>query len=305
MKKSLSALLLVVFLIPSIAFASWWNPISWFNNWTFRKPEPQVQVVENLLINEPDQSLEPISDSFSLETSLEMPKEPQNITPNTKNIESKNTNILIPSQPVQIVPAVITQQDTQSLPENTISIYEIFVSPSSNSVEVSWKTSIPTESKILIEGRSFISVRGIGIIHKTTITGLDSEMDYSGSITAIANNAWKSENFTFTTKKTPLSIQQSSHNCQTESCSFFWKTNYETNSNIKIFKKDSSDLVKSLNSNTESREHSVNLKLEPSTYYTFEIYATTDNEYVETNGEFKTPEIAPEILSPCLNHACP
>jgi len=39
MKKYLLVLLLVIFIIPSIAFASWWNPFSWFENWTFHKTE--------------------------------------------------------------------------------------------------------------------------------------------------------------------------------------------------------------------------------------------------------------------------
>jgi len=37
MKKYLLGLLLVLFIIPSMALASWWNPFSWFNGWTFQK----------------------------------------------------------------------------------------------------------------------------------------------------------------------------------------------------------------------------------------------------------------------------
>lgn len=46
MKKYLSILLLILFIIPSVALASWWNPFSWFNGWTFHKTEvaPPVQV---------------------------------------------------------------------------------------------------------------------------------------------------------------------------------------------------------------------------------------------------------------------
>jgi hypothetical protein len=39
MKKYLITSLLLITLIPSIAFASWWNPLSWFNNWKFNKTE--------------------------------------------------------------------------------------------------------------------------------------------------------------------------------------------------------------------------------------------------------------------------
>lgn len=45
MKKYLLVLLLIVFIVPSVALASWWNPFSWFNGWTFHKTEvaPPVQ----------------------------------------------------------------------------------------------------------------------------------------------------------------------------------------------------------------------------------------------------------------------
>ena len=39
MKKYLLVLLLIVFIVPSVALASWWNPLSWFNGWNFNKTE--------------------------------------------------------------------------------------------------------------------------------------------------------------------------------------------------------------------------------------------------------------------------
>lgn len=45
MKKHIILVVLVVVLVPSIAFASWWNPLSWFNNWTFKKAVSQPQMV--------------------------------------------------------------------------------------------------------------------------------------------------------------------------------------------------------------------------------------------------------------------
>lgn len=48
-KKLLNRVILLsvftLLLVPQIAFASWWNPISWFNHWMFYKTEtaPQVQ----------------------------------------------------------------------------------------------------------------------------------------------------------------------------------------------------------------------------------------------------------------------
>ncbi len=50
MKKYLIILLLATLIIPSVALASWWNPFSWFNNWTFDKRE--TSVVQQQLIKE-------------------------------------------------------------------------------------------------------------------------------------------------------------------------------------------------------------------------------------------------------------
>lgn len=46
MKKYITILFLLMFIAPSIALASWWNPFSWFSNWNFVKKEtaPQVRV---------------------------------------------------------------------------------------------------------------------------------------------------------------------------------------------------------------------------------------------------------------------
>jgi len=46
MKKYIIFSLLIILVIPSVALASWWNPLSWFNGWSFHKelPAPQVQI---------------------------------------------------------------------------------------------------------------------------------------------------------------------------------------------------------------------------------------------------------------------
>ena len=44
MKKYILILLLIAFIVPSVALASWWNPFSWFNGWTFHKEEVVVPI---------------------------------------------------------------------------------------------------------------------------------------------------------------------------------------------------------------------------------------------------------------------
>ena len=44
MRKYLTVLLLTIFIIPSIALASWYNPFSWFRKQTVPSPVVQVSV---------------------------------------------------------------------------------------------------------------------------------------------------------------------------------------------------------------------------------------------------------------------
>jgi hypothetical protein len=57
MKKYLSLSIALVLIVPSVTFAAWWNPISWFGNWSFSgNPDAKTQVLENR-INELEKKL--------------------------------------------------------------------------------------------------------------------------------------------------------------------------------------------------------------------------------------------------------
>lgn len=48
MKYKALGYIIAIGLLPHIALASWWNPVSWFNNWSIsKKVDPQTQVLEN------------------------------------------------------------------------------------------------------------------------------------------------------------------------------------------------------------------------------------------------------------------
>ena len=47
MKKYLSILFLIAFIIPSIAFASWWNPFTWFQKNTKPIEQSTAQVPQD------------------------------------------------------------------------------------------------------------------------------------------------------------------------------------------------------------------------------------------------------------------
>ena len=46
--STISSIALLAFIVPQIAFAAWWNPISWFGGWNFfHRTDTQTQVLEN------------------------------------------------------------------------------------------------------------------------------------------------------------------------------------------------------------------------------------------------------------------
>lgn len=81
MKKYLSVLFLILF-IPSVAFASWWNPFSWFNGWTFHKTDTQTQILENR-VKELEKKLDDKSTSSDTTTN------PLDVPETTKKVETK------------------------------------------------------------------------------------------------------------------------------------------------------------------------------------------------------------------------
>jgi cytoskeletal protein RodZ len=89
MKKSIFILLLLVFVAPSVAFASWWNPFSWFNGWTFHEEISSeiVQPQSPPLIDEPN------SPSTSSIPAGELKKEPSDSQESTAPLLSPKSEI--------------------------------------------------------------------------------------------------------------------------------------------------------------------------------------------------------------------
>jgi len=111
MRKHLIFLLLAIFIIPSIAFASWWNPISWFKKRTVPSPVVQASVPisnQTLPKNAGCHSNKgfnlitgaPCGSSTASTTTTKPKKEKQNIKPTIK----QNTTII--SAPTTVTPAV-------------------------------------------------------------------------------------------------------------------------------------------------------------------------------------------------------
>lgn len=98
MKKYIIALLFTIVFIPSIALASWWNPFSWFNGWTFHKTDTQTEILENR-IQELEKKLDDKSTSSATTTN------PFNIPETAKKVETK----------APIKPKTTTNQNIQAI----------------------------------------------------------------------------------------------------------------------------------------------------------------------------------------------
>ncbi len=99
MKKSILSLFLVILLTPSIVSAAWWNPFSWFNNWSFSKKITFVEVEEKI----PPEIIENITTVD--DTTKEVTKEVKPKT-NTKSSTTQEPN------------AIVTTKTPQELPNN-------------------------------------------------------------------------------------------------------------------------------------------------------------------------------------------
>lgn len=302
MKKYFLALLLIVFIAPSVAFASWWNPFIW--NWPWVKK-----------ITPPEEILQPDLATEEINT-----REEKTVTPSPEKTEEKKVSTPIkPTTPAIPITTSITSTTVITPPAPTtntppvveLSIYDVSIDEKVNSVRVNWETSVKSESKIILDGKSYFSKRGIGTEHYADIDGLKSDTSYDGTITAIANNGWKNKNFNFTTKPVPFQITKQHKGCSSDNCILSWETNYLSKGNIKVYKVGSSQVVKSLiSSSLNSKTHCLEFKLTPDTKYNFEINASNDKESAKVTGELQVPAKLTQAISggvhvSQLQYACP
>ncbi|MEI6280941.1 MAG: hypothetical protein WCP17_03020 [bacterium] len=286
MKKYLLILLLIIFTVPSIALASWWNPFTWNWPWT-TKAVPQEQVQQTV-------SGTPIVEEKT-------PEEKPMVTPSAEKTDRKKVLTLAkPTTPViSIYPIPITTPTTVVTPSTPtvstppvpvveLSIDDLSIDEEVNSVRVNWKTNIKSESKVILDGKSYFSILGIGTEHYADIDGLKSDSSYDGTVTAIANNAWINKNFNFTTKPIPLQITIKNKGCSSDNCVLAWETNYTSNGNIKVYGIGSNQLAKNFAS-SNSKEHCLEFQLTPNTAYTFEINASNNEESAKVTGQLQVP----------------
>lgn len=93
MKKYISIILLSVLIIPSITFASWWNPLSWFNGWNFKKIEEQSKNIQNIETEKTSDEIVDVSNKIT-QISKKLDEKIINNNLNNKNSDKNNLNLL-------------------------------------------------------------------------------------------------------------------------------------------------------------------------------------------------------------------
>lgn len=296
MKKSLLVLFLIVFIVPSVALASWYNPFSWeiWNN-IFHKKEitPQTQVINQPINTEP-------IDNSTITTSMK--KEVKNDTPvvdnsNTqkKEVQAKidaelkakaERDVLISKQKLEEQTKLEAEQKAKAEQDALaqLSINNIIIDSTENSAKISWETNISSESKVILNGHEYISENGVGTTHQVNINGLDGDSSFNGSITAISNNAWKNQDFQFTTKHSPLAFIYHNGSCGASLCNVSWSTNNQSTGMVEVY--SLGNLVGSFNSESGiSKTHKVEFHYIGGTLL-FKIKAVSGGESIETTVGF-------------------
>lgn len=268
--------------------ASWWNPFSWFKK-SNKTNSPTIEIKQQQsdldVILTDDKKNEPIIKTPILDKLT------------SKVIQSKNN---IAKEPNLLNQVVSTRNiDKPIIPNSNIEkiiIFDISTTVTSNSAQITWKTNKNSESKVLINGKQYIS-SNIDTLHNVQINDLDVDKVYRGSITAITNGLWSSENITFKTKQRPLEIENNIRPCSNNVCTLSWSTNYLTNSRVVIKNNQTSEIFSLDSQKGTSDEHYVNIHLDIGSYL-ITIYATNDV------GESIQLETSFNVLTPCVGRFC-
>lgn len=195
MKKYLSILLLIAFIVPSIVFASLWNPFSWFSCWSFCKSEITQQSEK-----ENQKTLEEKNAELQKQIDELKNQQTQTVTAPQGTTTTKNTTEIKPivdvCQNIEGIQATVPSEMTAAnkictgttIGQSTsLQIYNAKSEVSENEVDITWNTNIPSESRLFLTDqieKGFESESGLSTNHKVKITNLVSSKEYNYKITA-------------------------------------------------------------------------------------------------------------------------
>lgn len=114
MKKHLLFLVLLSFLIPSVTFAAWWNPLSWFNGWGIKKEKIEEVKIEKELTEKTEQE-EKEKINTGKDEIEELKKEIENLKKQTTNISNEKPMITAPANKTQLILEQIKKEQAQEI----------------------------------------------------------------------------------------------------------------------------------------------------------------------------------------------
>lgn len=188
MKKYLSVSFLVILVIPSIALASWWNPLSWFNNWSFHKQEiiPQTQVINQ------------VEENQNTESTNNQTEEINKLQKQIEELKNQKSNNIVDSKETQI--PVITNPIEKTGIENTTTVINKAVTLQIINVKnkndegvttITWNTTIPSRSRLFLLSdieKGYESENRLGTNHLVKIFNTVKDKEYNYKITATTDD---------------------------------------------------------------------------------------------------------------------
>lgn len=112
--------LLLVFFVPNVVLAAWWNPATWFNGWKFNKNKQSTEVLEDRIRNLEKQLQEGSVATDAVENSSDSDAESSSKA-DIKLVEPKKSPVVNIKTEVEKSETPVTQEKTEDVKEVVIS----------------------------------------------------------------------------------------------------------------------------------------------------------------------------------------
>lgn len=185
----LSSLFLVA-LFPSFVMAAWWNPLSWFNNWNFKKEKVEEVLIEKTEVESIKENSENKNDTEKDEVEI-LKKEIENLKKQGKSSDNSYTTTNNKSAQNLNIENNTTTNTTNSGTISVLKITNIQKKVKGGAVTVTWETNYPSESTLtLIQSveKTYTSNNGLSKNHSITLYDLVAKNEYNFKITAITED---------------------------------------------------------------------------------------------------------------------
>ena len=203
MKKYILVLLLITTMVPSVAFASWWNPLTWnlkniFIN-IFNQNREQIQITgegeekSEKRGSEEDGYIEKGIDDYqgTVDSKQNNNQKDQLRVEETEEgllkHEEKNKVIVKPNTGVIELTTDSKKEDTMESQILPLDIKEVKVKVKDDVATITWETNYPTESTLAIINtvdKFYTSEKGLNDKHLVRIYELEKDQEYNFKIKA-------------------------------------------------------------------------------------------------------------------------